>query len=65
MPSHTIAWPLSAMLLMLSAGCASSPPACPSLPDAPAEMMTPAPSQGYFLTTLETILSRSPGQPTK
>ena len=54
-----------ALLLMLLAGCASSPPAPPHRADAPAELMTPAPPQGYFVTTLERILSRSPQKRTE
>lgn len=66
MHSLKIACAATALLLMLLAGCAS-----PRLPlpaqrlDAPAEMMTPAPPSGYFVTKTETILSRSPKRPTQ
>lgn len=61
MHSPKTALPLLAVLLSLSAGCATSPTAAPpQRPTAPAEMMTPAPPPLYFQTTLEAILSRWP-----
>lgn len=54
----------SALLALLLTGCASSPKvAPPTRPDVPAEVMTPAPQPGHFLTMLEAILSRSQQKP--
>lgn len=60
MSSRAIACAASVLLPMLMAGCASAPTAPPRQPDAPAEMMTPAPPPGYFVTRIEQILSRQP-----
>lgn len=64
MHSRRIVLPVTAVLLMLLGGCATSPPAPPRQPDAPAEMLKIAPPSGYFVTWIETILSRSPKKPT-
>lgn len=65
MTSLPTACALSALLLMLLSGCASSPPPLPiQRPPAPAELMTPAPPPGCFVMQIERILSRSPGTPT-
>lgn len=59
MDSSRIACAASALLLTSLTGCASAPVPSVSRPDAPTEMMIPAPPSGYFTTKLETILSRS------
>lgn len=64
MASLPTACAANALLLILLSACASSPtPGPPQRPDAPAEMMTPAPPPGYFTTKLESILSRSFAKP--
>lgn len=60
MHSPKTAWPLIATLLALSSGCATLPPQPVQQPDAPAEMMIPAPPPLYFQTLLEQILSGWP-----
>lgn len=60
MHSRPIACALSVLLPTLLASCASTPPPQLVRPDAPAEMMRPAPPPSYFVTTLRAILLRLP-----
>ena len=60
MPLPKIVCALSGLLLALLTGCVSNPKPGPVvLPSPPAEMMIPPPPQGFYLQTLEAILSRS------
>ena len=67
MNSRTTAWLLIVPLMLLASGCAcwrkAPEPTAP--PPVPAEVLTPAPPQGYFVTLIEMILSRSPARPTQ
>lgn len=54
------------LVLNFASGCASSPSVAPTQPPSkPAEMTVKPPPPGYFLTTLDAILSRSWRKPSE